>query len=159
MLDREARMRSLLSFPMAILIAVIASCAAGDATTGSMPLVTANSASPVEREILRRHLALAALNASIGDDALQFEESVPIQERLRAVVSARYRTDLSTIYGANLGPAEAEYLLLASTSTGYLCFVVRADDINAGGAYVDIPGLIYSFSREGHLLGVRASGY
>lgn len=138
---------------------LISACTTSRSNSANLTIV--RGATPLEREILRRGEGLASINASIGAERIVFVSWAIGLEDIRSAVDARYVSDLIAIYGTELEKAEAEYLLLGERENDYVVFVVRVADTRPDGAYRDLEGLIYAFSKTNlnEPISVRPSHY
>jgi len=141
--------RKRISYPpwaMVFLTSAVASCATyASGGTPSLELLEP-SHSVIERQILDRHIEMASLNASVGDEPISFVSGQPeLLRSLRPFIASRVRRDYVEIYQSAPSHADAIYLLLGRTAQSYIVFVVRVQIQPGGTAYVQLPGLAYAF--------------
>lgn len=130
----------------AALAMTFASCGQLESVDSGFRLVGV-AATPVERQIIVNHKDISAINASIGDEPIQFVTTRPLLlGGFAKKIARRWENDFLNIYKENPTKADATYLLLGSRNEGYVVFVVRVVNRSPNGSYVPLKGLVYQFA-------------
>jgi hypothetical protein len=106
--------------------------------------------SPVEKRIAREVQATADMNHRLGSPQIIYvTNEMALLKRFSAAIESRFESDLSAAYQQPLEREEASYLILGKAAEFYVVRLIRIKASLPDGRYVDLPGLLYVFSKSG----------
>lgn len=139
-----------------IAVAFLAACSTTSPTVSAL-----TDATPIERHVFRRQQEVAALNASVGDEAIAYtldrSHDLQVYQRL---IAPRFERDLTNEYPEGVRLASGVFLLIGAQGDHDLVELIRLGSTSPDGGFERLEGLTYMFDRRTkRLLGTRGTEY